>query len=125
MDKPKLQTLFYDRDRNQSVIEHDDGSIDVTTPGTRVHIGLLGEALVNLDTIQSVGVTNVVDLSDYKLFEVHGITTHHMTFRNGGSASFSSDRQGSVQHFKTSGHIGLGISKDGIVTISAVFDEQT
>jgi hypothetical protein len=85
-------------EKHGSTIEtREDGSTVVRTPGG----GLLDlskdrKATLDLETIQSVGIQNVVEVETHQIARIAGSTSHFIRFHGGGEVRFAYNQQGKL-----------------------------
>ncbi len=94
-----------------------DGTIEAKTNfGVSVVTNKDGTMDVEMGSIRSVAIDNVLDLESYAINEIAGSKSHVIKFSNGGSANFAYNNAGQLIEFGCR-KVQVSISHDGKVTL--------
>ena len=111
------------RHADKTIIIHDDGSMTVEMDdGRKFNMDAQGNTNIDLRSIKSVGIKNIVDLTQYTITQHEGLVVHTILYNNGGRVSFSYDTSGKLEKFSCT-KASLSISKDNEIMISAFTEE--
>jgi hypothetical protein len=80
-----------------SIETRDDGSATVrTTSGGVIDIAMDRNMTLNLETIESVGIHNLIEVETHQINHVAGSTSHFVRFYGGGEVRFAYNHQGKL-----------------------------
>lgn len=99
------------------IVQLPDGTNQLFHSGMSVKFGAAGAIAADFGPITRVGIDNIIDLQSYGLDHRDGRTMHLMEFRNGACCELTYTAAGSVEVFRTSGHMTIERSVDGSVVL--------
>lgn len=112
------------RFNDKTIIIRNDGSIAVEMDdGRKFNMDAQGGANIDLKKIKSVGIKNIVDLSQYIITQHEGLIVHSIAFKDGGLVSFSYDTNGKLTKFSGT-TVKLTVSKDNEIIISSFTEDK-
>ena len=80
-----------------SIETREDGTATVrTAAGAAIDIAKGRNVTLNLETIESVGIHNVMDVETHRINRVAGSTSHFVRFQGGGEVRFAYNNQGKL-----------------------------
>jgi len=80
-----------------SIETREDGSATVHTPsGGVIDIARDRNVTLDLKTIESVGIHNVIEVETHQITRVAGSTSHFIRFHGGGEVRFAYNHQGKL-----------------------------
>jgi hypothetical protein len=80
-----------------SIEKHEDGTATVrTAAGAVLDISKNRDVKLDLETIESVGIHNLLEVETHQITRVVGSTSHFVRFHGGGEVSFAYNHQGKL-----------------------------
>lgn len=120
------ETIYYNRQSKQHVVQNSDGTIEGKSGGTQFKMQDDG-VTVNLSQMKCFGIKDIQNISKYKITTDGGVVTHAFEYRNGSNGLISFEMSGKLLEFSLHGNgaenpISVNATLDGEVLISSIKD---